>query len=336
MTELKYKNLIHRLLEVFDSNVNSMMAEYGYEYGPEFEIAICKTLKSILPQKYGICRGYVVSSDNQVAGDDIIIYDRENFSPLRFLEKEDFGNKEYIPVEAVYAYIECKYSLHINGDEQDQRSFLKACKQVVDVKSLPRQAYGSRLPYGPNPRPGWPEINNPIFGAVFALNIRKTKHGKVLSNGENINSAFDEAINNRRIEINKSVLPDLVVLGKDVVLLPLYKNKEEENAVWQFYSPFFIDNESILINQQVPGHAFVIGFLSLLTALNSIFLGRMPWQLILNEAITEGNRKFWKDTFGIDRDAMYWQVRRQSYKKRKYPNRQPLKPQKSYKKYLVE
>ena len=41
------------------------------------------------------------------AGDDIITYDQELYPTLRFLDSDNqFAQKEQIPVEVVYAYIE--------------------------------------------------------------------------------------------------------------------------------------------------------------------------------------------------------------------------------------
>ena len=43
------------------------------------------------------------------AGDDIITYDQELYPTLRFLDSDNqYAQKEQIPVEVVYAYIEAK------------------------------------------------------------------------------------------------------------------------------------------------------------------------------------------------------------------------------------
>lgn len=59
--------------------------------------------------KYGICRGFVVDRHGNTAGDDIITYDQELYPTLRFFDSDNqFAQKEQIPVEVVYAYIEAK------------------------------------------------------------------------------------------------------------------------------------------------------------------------------------------------------------------------------------
>jgi hypothetical protein len=58
---LLYNNYVRDVSERFEQALARIKTEYNFEYGPEFEIAICKTLRAVLPQKYGICRGYVVS-----------------------------------------------------------------------------------------------------------------------------------------------------------------------------------------------------------------------------------------------------------------------------------
>ncbi len=42
--------------------------------GEEFELALCQVLRTAIPQKYGICRGFVVNRAGDVAGDDTVIF----------------------------------------------------------------------------------------------------------------------------------------------------------------------------------------------------------------------------------------------------------------------
>ena len=90
----------------------------------------------MLPQKYGICRGFVVPADGASAGDDLIIYDSVRFPTLRLFPQESYEIKQDVPVEAVYAYIEAKHTLHITEDATDGQSLLKACSQVAAVKRI--------------------------------------------------------------------------------------------------------------------------------------------------------------------------------------------------------
>ena len=69
-------------------------------------MSVCKFLRRFLPLKYGICRGFVVDRHGNT---DIITYDQELYPTLRFLDSDNqFAQKEQIPVEVVYAYIEAK------------------------------------------------------------------------------------------------------------------------------------------------------------------------------------------------------------------------------------
>jgi hypothetical protein len=107
-------NLTIKLSAKFKSRFDEISAVHNFEFGNEFEVAICESLREFLPEKFGICRGYAVSKDGEKAGDDIIIYDAINFPTLKFKKRNDFSSKEEIPIEAIYAYIEAKHTVDIN------------------------------------------------------------------------------------------------------------------------------------------------------------------------------------------------------------------------------
>lgn len=134
---LMYNEYLRKVAERFASRFADIAAEFSFELGVEFEITLCRVLRQVLPQRYGICRGFVVTRDGETHDDDIIIYDRDGFSTLRMVEQEGFERRESIPLEAVYAYIEAKHTLHLQGD--DHQSITKACQQVAAVKSLQRR-----------------------------------------------------------------------------------------------------------------------------------------------------------------------------------------------------
>jgi hypothetical protein len=161
------KNLTDKIVKKFDY----ISAEYNFDLGHEFENALCKILRDFLPNRYGICRGFVVSSVGTKEGDDIIIYDRDRFPTLRLLEQDNFEIKEQIPIEAVYAYIEAKHSL-------TSEAFTKSISQIVKVKKLcatrDKQKLYQTDPYvDTNLRPPYPiehlpEYRNPVFTMVFS------------------------------------------------------------------------------------------------------------------------------------------------------------------------
>jgi len=169
-----YDDYLRRVAERFDNRFRDIGAEFNFELGVEFEITLCRVLRQVLPQRFGICRGFVVTRDGTKAGDDIIIYDRDAFPTLRIVDQDGFERKESIPVEAVYAYIEAKHTLCIEGD--GDQSLAKACQQVRAVKSLPREPvpWISQDPYVayPNataaPPTYWPESRNQLYGGIVA------------------------------------------------------------------------------------------------------------------------------------------------------------------------
>lgn len=132
---LLYKNYLKLLSNKFLRKLEDISGVYGFDYGVEFEIAVCEILRSFLPSKYGVCRGFVVNENGNVAGDDIIIYDQERFPTLRLTDQKDIARKEQIPIEAVYAYIEAKHTL-ILGDKESNSSLNHALEQVRKVKEL--------------------------------------------------------------------------------------------------------------------------------------------------------------------------------------------------------
>ncbi|MDO4807007.1 MAG: hypothetical protein Q4A07_07155, partial [Coriobacteriales bacterium] len=137
MEDHTYGNVVESISDEFDRQLDSISVEYGFDYGVEFEIAVCEALRRILPRKYGVCRGFVVDKRGNVAGDDIIVYDADSFPNLRFEgNREDLARKARIPVDAVYAYIEAKHSL-------TSETLAKAIKQVIDDMS--RTQAGGRV-----------------------------------------------------------------------------------------------------------------------------------------------------------------------------------------------
>jgi len=95
-----------------------MHAVHNFDYGDEFEIALCEVLRTILPGRAAVCRGYVIAQDGRMAGDDIIVFDATRFPVLRALG-DDLSRKEKVPAEAVLAYIEAKHTLSTFREGRD-------------------------------------------------------------------------------------------------------------------------------------------------------------------------------------------------------------------------
>jgi hypothetical protein len=73
---LMYDGFIKKIATAFEGALAEIDAGFNFDYGPEFEIVMCKTLRRILPQKFGVCRGYLVNQKGTTKGDDIIIYEK--------------------------------------------------------------------------------------------------------------------------------------------------------------------------------------------------------------------------------------------------------------------
>ena len=200
-----YDNFIVDLSLKIQNRLSEISVEYNFDYGDEFEIAICQLLRSFLSIKYGVCRGFVVNKQGVKAGDDIIIYDQQRFPTLKQLSKEDWSRKENIPIEAVYCYIEAKYTLDVSGAEKT--NFEKAITQVQNVKKLVQQRskfgltkhdpYHVEKPEQNIPQGIYPS-RNPVFTMILS---RFVSHGKDrLENNEQTSRLINEFIKKSNID----------------------------------------------------------------------------------------------------------------------------------------
>lgn len=254
---------------------SEISAEYNFDNGPEFEIALCKFLRIILPTKYGICRGFVVSKDGTTAGDDIIIYDQERFPTLRLLQSLDFGQKQKIPIEAVYAYIEAKHTLSLEGN--GGQSLEKSLSQIEAVKNVKRAIVPMTQitpqvtisSYRANRPPYWPDYRNPLFTAIISRNVRINPHNKITDS-----QTFLPILQNKCLEITKNQSgPDLIISGSDVVSIP--------SVGAQIESPFFMPGISNFSAYLTKESAFSTGLTSMLYAFDHITLGKIHWPALL-------------------------------------------------------
>jgi hypothetical protein len=279
---LLYNNYVRDVSDRFEQALARIKTEHNFEYGSEFEIAICKTLRAVLPQKFGICRGYVVSALGEKAGDDIIIYDRMRFPTLRALESDNFASKEQVPIEAVYAYIEAKHSICIEGD--GGTSFQKALTQVGQVKILcDRRQSVPLCEFDLNekkdgPPVGWPEIRNPAYGIIISRHVRLKEGGAILDDPEEILRHFVAA------KVMTLLPPDFCVFGKSNMFIPVVPGGREDGGT-VMPSPFFQSAISSMNASIVDGVGFGAGLSLLLWALDWIHLGKMPWPAMLEDCV---------------------------------------------------
>jgi hypothetical protein len=293
MSKYVYNDYVKTIADRFEAALSKIQAIHNFDHGPEFEIAICEVLRLALPEQYGICRGHVISSSGDQAGDDVIIYDTMRFPTLRLNTRDDYARKEWIPIEAVYAYIEAKHTINIEGN--DGACLTKACAQVSKVKTLcdgreavlPSQINqhigisGSNALKITTPR-DYPTIKNPMYGMVFARNVRDKKDGIILNDPLDIR----ERILRLRTPLEVKSSPDALILGTELIVIPVIPAAESLKLA----SAFYINNLSKLHAVPLPGIAFGLGLCLLHFALDWIQLGTMPWSKIILDCFNNQNR----------------------------------------------
>jgi len=270
-----YNDFIKTISTKFRHRFEEISTVYNFDNGDEFEIALCKALRTVLPQTYGICRGFIITQENEIVGDDIIIYDQLHFPTLRLLEDNTFAQKQQIPFEAVYAYIEAKSTIIIEGNGGNTLS--KAIDQCAKVKSLKRED----VPYSKyainniplsKPLKNWPKIANPIYTAIVSNGIRETKNSPILSS---FNGTLEilKVVNSDK---NK-ILPDLIIADMNALFVPLINNIVE--------SPFMINKISNLGFHLSKEMAYGIGLSYMFYAFENIKLGQIHWPSIISDSM---------------------------------------------------
>jgi hypothetical protein len=288
-----YRDFIKTLSARFEDSFSKIQYIHGFDAGDEFEIALCKVLRDILPQQFGICRGHVVDQAGNQAGDDILIYDRFRYPTLRVLGEGDYSRKEWVPIEAVYAYIEAKHTINLSGG--DGASLKKACEQIANVKAV--CASRERVPFDQvdsyfclgkafalTPPADCPDHRNPMYGMILARHVSEKSGDSHLSDPVLVATKAVEAVQTGSIKA--AHFPDAVVLGDGVIGCPLIP---QPGQLPRYGSPFLIAGAQMRLHA-TPGAAFGIGVCLLLNALDWIRLGRMPWPQILFDAIMSERR----------------------------------------------
>jgi len=264
-----YGNYLSELSLAYESSLSKIRTHHNFEHGDEFEIAICETLRLILPAKYGICRGFVVDSAGNRAGDDILVYDRVRFPTIRLEEKERLDRLQQIPIEAVYIYIEAKNTLHLSGE--DSQSLKKSVKQVARVKKLIDKRV--KIPSNGQDK-NLPSIRNPMLGVMVANNVRDKKGGQRLEDSQVI-----EGLVGNKIISDGKFGPDIILTGKNVLALPFFRNKTGSFSMTLPYS----QSGTSLIPNIAQDVAFGTMISAIFLAMDWVVLGPMPWQSIVSD-----------------------------------------------------
>jgi hypothetical protein len=221
--DVLYNNWLHGVAERFQQKFDNILAEYNFDLGPEFEIAVCKVLQDLLPRRYGVCRGFVLGQNGDLAGDDIIVFDAQRFPTIRALAT-DLSQKEQVPAEAVLAYIEAKNTLAVEGDEKVGQSLAKATIQVEAIKCIVRPAVDHREAilgvnigqgFSVAVPPGYAATRNPYYAAIWARKLKSTAPDPY--------AAFSRCL----MDLNfiRTELPDAIVAGSSIALPVLRSEK---------------------------------------------------------------------------------------------------------------
>lgn len=278
-----YDNILGRLSSKVERRLEEIFADYNFDLGDEFEIAICEILRDFLPERYGICRGHLINYDGKKSkGDDIIIYDKIIFPTLRHLKDGNYSRKENIPIEAAYAYIEAKHTL-------DENSFTKAVNQIKDAKSIVSRRLKMSIeqydPYIPNANltnsysDNYPKFRNPFFTMIIS---RKC----AFKNNDTKSSYFQKSFLKDQREIlenkNSKFSPEVIVAGPNLVL---GTSILEDRNIYQptIFLPERKRNGFYL--KEIKGEGYGYGLTKLFAALDWTRLHKIDWVRILNEKI---------------------------------------------------
>lgn len=201
---------------------------------------------------------------------------------------ENFSQKEKVPVEAIYCYIEAKHNLELDNDED--ATFRKALRQLKKIKKMQREPRALKQvtetvtlsdPFTINAPQGWTDTLNPIHTSIISrkTSLKKDLVEKGLKKGFLDGEATYKAIDN--IPIPNDSVPDLIVAGEEVVVLPFYQGEQSRHLM-----PFYWINETNGIQPLRTKHsALAVGLCQILWALERIQLGRMPWEEIIGNSL---------------------------------------------------
>jgi hypothetical protein len=282
-----YMDFAGRLSTRVLARLSLIEAQFNFDFGDEYEVAICEVLTDILPARYGVCRGSLVTFEGEEAGDDLIIFDRLSYPTLRSSIAPNFAVKERVPIEAAYAYIECKHRVELGAGLEASKVLATAVEQVRNAKKLAAK----RVP-NPNPhfkdqprfilkkRGDWPayypQLKNELFGVVFA------RHAPTRN----------DSIGVSQIRVGGEHAPDLMILGPDRLFSPAaYLGADGIKGSMYFSSAF----ESHLHPEEFPGDAIGLGLLTLMHVIGWMELLPIDFANVLNGC-------FW-DAVGRRRDA---------------------------------
>lgn len=283
MTDIAlYNDWLGHLAERFQAKFNDIRTVHNFDYGDEFEIALCEVLKSIIPRRASVCRGFIVAQDGTLAGDDIIIFDSTRFPALRAIG-EDLSRKEQVPAEAVLAYIEAKHTLYLHGSSG--QSLEKATAQTAAVKSLSRTPLEHRylipgLDLGDQviPPPTLPKIKNPWYTAIWS---RKTDW-----------SGTERSISPQALSSMESRLrPDIIATDQGCLMPMLLKYDTGALMPRMEIRPFLCE-ATAHVWTDLKDISLGFAAVHLLSAIEWIVLSEVPWNRMMSSCVRK-NKVTW-------------------------------------------
>ncbi len=106
------------------------------EHGNTAEFLARKWLQSFLPKRFGVCKGYIITSciymkERKLEEWDVIVYDAIE-SPILFTRGSDSELRQAIPIEHVRAVIEVKAALNPSAAQKSADKLLKLQRYMGD------------------------------------------------------------------------------------------------------------------------------------------------------------------------------------------------------------
>jgi hypothetical protein len=141
-----YFKAIQKILELQQKILTGALPHCG-ERGRNDEQRLISFLKQVLPQRFGIGTGFIVSSDSQHESSnqtDIIISDELYNSPLH----QELAAQVY-PIETIYATIEVKGSLSKQKRPNGKTDFDQVLENISKIRSLAKDKYYVEYQSGP-------------------------------------------------------------------------------------------------------------------------------------------------------------------------------------------
>jgi len=133
-----YFCVIQKILEIQRDVLTGVLPHSG-ERGRNDEQRLINFIRQVLPQRFGIGTGFIVSSDSQVRSSrqtDIIISDEFFNSPLH----RELSAQVY-PIEIIYATIEVKGTLYKYSRSNGKTDFDQVLENILKIRQLAKKKH---------------------------------------------------------------------------------------------------------------------------------------------------------------------------------------------------